>query len=169
MAIKHLAALAVALMVSAAAPAQATERMAPPPSQNPADFDPPFLAAVWVGDTLYVSGWLDPDLATHPDTRSQTVGILHDLQKFLASQNLTLGDVVTMREYLGGDPTKDGEADVLGARAGYAQVFGVTDQPDKPAGPPVRMVLLSAARGALVGIDLVAVRPKLQLSRRAGG
>lgn len=109
---------------------------------------------------LFVSGWLDPDLKTHTDIKSQTVGILEDVQKFLASQNLTLGDVVMMREYLGGEPGKDGRADVLAARAGYSQFFGTKAQPNKPASTAVQVVLPAGARGALIEIDFVLVRPK---------
>ncbi len=73
------------------------------------------------------------------------MGILEDIQKFLVSQNLTLGDVVMMRVYMGGD------------------------QPNKPACTAVQAVLVSGARGALVEIDFVVVRPKSPSGRRAGG
>ena len=65
-----------------------------PASQNPSNADLPISGAVWAGDTLYVSGWLDPDMKTRTGITSQTVGLLQDIQKFLASQKLTLGDVV---------------------------------------------------------------------------
>jgi len=107
-----------------------------------------------------VSGWLDPDIKTHPDTQSQTVGILKDIQKFLASQNLTMGDVAMMRVYMGGDPAKGGKMDRLGARAGYRQFFGTKDQPNKPACTAVQVVLPAGDRGGLVEIDVIAVRSK---------
>src|SRR5579863_4089602 len=94
MIIKHLAVLAAALMISSTASAQSITRIPLTPSQNPTNADVPFSQAVWAGDTLYVSGWLDPDVKTHTDIKSQAVGILEDMQKFLASQKLTLGDVV---------------------------------------------------------------------------
>jgi enamine deaminase RidA (YjgF/YER057c/UK114 family) len=162
MTIKHLAILAVAMMVSTTASAQTTKRIPLPPSQNPTNANLPFSGAVWAGDTLYVSGWLDPDLKTHTDIRSQTVGILEDMKKFLVSQNLTLGDVVMMRVYLGGDPTKDFRGDALEARAGFRQFFGTEDQPNKPACTTVHVVLPAGARGVLVEIDVIAVRPKQQ-------
>jgi enamine deaminase RidA (YjgF/YER057c/UK114 family) len=158
--IRHLPFVAVALMISLSASAQTTKRIPLPPSQNPRNADLPIAAAVWAGDTLYVSGWLDPDIKTHPDTQSQTVGILTDLQKFLESQKLTLGDVVMMRVYLGGDPAKDGKMDVAGMTVGYTQFFGTKDQPNKPARTTVQVVLPAGARGGLVEIDLIAVRPK---------
>src|SRR5215475_11117148 len=100
MMIKHLLILsAIALIVPLAASAQTTKRIPLPPSQNPRNADLPIAAAVWAGDTLYVSGWLDPDLKTHPDTRSQTEGLIRDVQKLLESQKLTLGDVVMMHVY----------------------------------------------------------------------
>src|SRR6202034_121396 len=121
MTIKFFALLTVALMGSVTASAQTTKRIPLPASQNPSGADLPFSAAVWAGDTLYVSGWLDPDLKTHTDTTSQTVGIIKDIQKLLESQKLTLSNVVMMRVYLGGDPAKGGKMDVAGARAGYSQ------------------------------------------------
>ena len=60
----------------------------------------PFQPPVWAGDTLYVSGWLDPDMKTHTHTASQTVGLIKDIQKFLESQKLTLGDVVMMHVFV---------------------------------------------------------------------
>jgi hypothetical protein len=50
--------------------------------------------------------------------------------------------------------------DILGARAGYRQFFGTKDQPNKPACTTVQVVLPAGERGALIEIDLVAVRPK---------
>ncbi len=109
--------LAVALIVSVPASAQKVKYIPLPASQNPSGTDLPFAAAVWVGDTLYVSGWLDPDMKTHTDTMSQLVGIFKNFQKFLALQKLTLGDVVMIHEFLQADPAKDGKMDLPGARA----------------------------------------------------
>jgi enamine deaminase RidA (YjgF/YER057c/UK114 family) len=158
--IKHLPLLAVALMGSLTASAQDTKHIPLPPSQNPSNSDLPISAAVWAGDTLYVSGWLDPDMKTHTDTTSQTVGIIKDIQKLLESQKLTLGDVVMMRVYLGADPAKGGKGDFKGMMAGYSQFFGTKDQPNKPARTTLQVVLPAGERGALIEIDLIAVRPK---------
>jgi enamine deaminase RidA (YjgF/YER057c/UK114 family) len=160
MTIKHLPLLAVALIVSLIASAQTTKRIPLPASQNPSNSDLPISAAVWAGDTLYVSGWLDPDLKTHTDTTSQTVGLIKDIQKFLESQKLTLSDVVMTHVYLGGDPSKDGKMDFAGMMAGYTQFFGTMDQLNKPARTTVEVVLPAGVRGALMEIDLIAVRPK---------
>src|SRR5689334_1090733 len=84
---------AAALVIASSASAQSRTEIPLPPSQNASNAVLPISGAVWAGNTLYVSGWLDPDLKTHTDTKSQTVGILADIQKFLESQKLTMGDV----------------------------------------------------------------------------
>jgi enamine deaminase RidA (YjgF/YER057c/UK114 family) len=160
MTIKHLPLLTVALIASLTASAQNTKQIPLPASQNPSNSDLPISAAVWAGDTLYVSGWLDPDIKTHTDTTSQTVGLIKDIQKLLESQKLTLSDVVMIHVYLGGDHAKDGKMDFAGMMVGYSQFFGTRDQPTKPARTTVQVVLPSGVRGALVEIDLIAVRPK---------
>jgi enamine deaminase RidA (YjgF/YER057c/UK114 family) len=149
-----LALLAIVLAGSLAASAEKIKRIPLP------DPSLPISQAVWAGNTLYVSGTLDPDLKTHPDTQSQTVGVLKSLQKILESQKLTLGDVVMMHVYLGADPAKDGKMDFDGMMAGYSQFFGTNDQPNKPARTTVQVVLPAGARGGLVEIDLIAVRSK---------
>jgi enamine deaminase RidA (YjgF/YER057c/UK114 family) len=152
--------LAAALLVSATASAQARTEIPLPASQNPSNAILPISGAVWAGNTLYVSGWLDPDLKTHTDTKSQTVGILADIQKLLESQKLSMGDVTMVHVFLGNNPATNGQPDFAGMMAGYTQFFGTKDQPNKPARTTVQVVLPAGVRGALVEIDLIAVRPK---------
>jgi enamine deaminase RidA (YjgF/YER057c/UK114 family) len=159
MMIRHLLLLTVVLTVAPPASAQTRKEIRLPASQNPSNADLPIAGAVWAGNTLYVSGWLDPDRRTNIDTQSQTVSLIRDLQKFLESQRLTLGDVTMMRVFLGADPVKDGKADVAGMTAGYTQFFGTKDQPNKPARTTLQVVLPAASSGALIEVDLVAVRP----------
>ncbi len=146
-------------LVSTTASAQNIKRIPLPPSQNPTNAALQIAAAVWVGNTLYVSGWLDPDMKTDSDTKSQTAGILKDIQKLLESQKLTMGDVVNMHVYLGNNSATDGKPDFSGMMAGYTQFFGTKDQPNIPSRTTLQVVLPAAARGALVEIDLVAARP----------
>lgn len=158
--IKHLALAALAWLVPAIASAQATREIPLPASQNPSGAVLPISAAVWAGNTLYVSGWLDPDLKADTDTKSQTVGIFKDIQKLLESQKLTMGDVVMVHVYLGNNPATDGKPDFAGMMAGYTQFFGTSEQPNKPARTTVQVVLPAGSRGALIEVDLVAVRPQ---------
>lgn len=155
----HLPLLAVVLAVALPASAQARKEIPLPASQNPSNADLPVAGAVWAGNTLYVSGWLDPDRKKNIDTQSQTVSLIKDLQEFLASQGLVLGDVTMMRVFLGVDPAKDGKADFAGMTAGFTQFFGTKDLPHKPARTTLQAVLPAASSGALIEIDLVAVRP----------
>jgi enamine deaminase RidA (YjgF/YER057c/UK114 family) len=147
--IKHLALFAVVLTAPLTASAQARKQIPLPAVQGVL---PNVSGAVWAGNLLFVSGWLDPDLETHPDTKAQTEGIYKDLQKFLETQKLTLGDVVMIHAYLGS------EAGHAGYSAAYTEFFGA-DQPNKPAHTLLESVLPAAKRGALVEIDIVAVRP----------
>lgn len=149
--------LAISSLVPLPASAQTRKEVSPPNSNRPLPNGT--SAAVWVGDTLYVSGSLDPDLATDKDTTSQTVGLIKFLQKLLESQNLTLGDVAMMHVYLGGEL---GKPDFDGMMAGYTQFFGTRDQPNKPARTTLQVVLPAGARGGLIEIDLIAVRPAQQ-------
>jgi enamine deaminase RidA (YjgF/YER057c/UK114 family) len=158
MSIKHhlLPLLAVALIIPLTASAQTTKRL----ELTTANLPNGTSQAVWAGNTLYVSGTLDPDLKTHTDTASQTVGLLKTLQQLLESQKLTLGDVVMMHVYLAADPAKEGKMDFAGMMSGYTQFFGTKEQPNKPARTTVQVVLPAGVRGALIEIDLIAVRPQ---------
>jgi enamine deaminase RidA (YjgF/YER057c/UK114 family) len=158
--IKYFLLVAVALTGSLRASAQGRKEIPLPASQNPSGADLPIAAAVWAGNTLYVSGWLDPDMKTDTDTKSQTVGILKDIQKLLESQTMTLADAVMVHVYLGNNPATDGKPDFAGLMAGYTQFFGTKDQPNKASRTTVQVVLPSASRGALVEMDLIAVRPQ---------
>jgi enamine deaminase RidA (YjgF/YER057c/UK114 family) len=161
MRITQLALCFIAVMIgSSTASAQKVTSIPLPPSQNPTNADLPVAGATWVGDTMYLSGWLDPDRKTHTDTTSQTVSMLNDIKKFLETQKLTLADVAMVRVYIGGDPARDGKGDVAGMSAGYSQFFGTKEQPHKPARTTVQVVLPAAASGALIEIDLVAVRQR---------
>lgn len=158
-----LARMAIAVLISSSlvalpASAQTRREVAPPNANLPLPNGT--SAAVWAGNTLYVSGSLDPEMKSHTDTESQTVGVIKFLQQLLESQKLTLGDVIMMHVYLAADPAKGDKMDFAGMMAGYTQFFGTKDQPNKPARTTVQVVLPAGVRGALVEIDLIAVRPQ---------
>ncbi|HXN24765.1 MAG TPA: RidA family protein [Candidatus Dormibacteraeota bacterium] len=132
--------------------------------------DFPISQGVWVPagcDTLYLSGSIPP--MSNPDapkgstqaygnTQTQTVAVLKRIDQTLAAQKLSLADVVMMHVYLVGDSTKDGKMDFAGFMAGYSQFFGTKEQPNKPARSAMQVAALAAA-GALVEIEIIAVRP----------
>jgi enamine deaminase RidA (YjgF/YER057c/UK114 family) len=148
--------LAAALLALAhAAAAQSSVTRIPLPNNSAF----PISEGVWVGDTLYLSGSIDPAAmkGTPGDTQTQTVNVLQAIQKTLAEQHLGLGDVVLMHAYLAGDPGKGGKMDFAGFMAGYSQFFGTRDQPNKPARSAMQVAAL-AAPGALIEIEVIAVR-----------
>jgi enamine deaminase RidA (YjgF/YER057c/UK114 family) len=145
----------VALAISTVSAVAQTPTRIPLPNNSPF----PISQGVWVGNTLYLSGTLDPDFSkgTGKDTKAQTVGAIQAIQKALAAQKLTLGDVVMMHVYLAADPAT-GKMDFAGFMGGYTQFFGTKDQPNKPARSAMQVAAL-AAPGALVEIEVIAVKP----------
>ena len=153
--IRTVVAFAVLAFAPLAAPAQSTLIRVPLP--NGSTF--PISQGVWVGNTLYLSGMLDPDLGKTSvrDTKTQTIGAIQNIQKALAGQKLTLGDVVMMHVYLAPEPAS-GKMDFPGFMAGYSQFFGTKEQPNKPARSAMQVAALAAPTG-LVEIEVIAVKP----------
>ena len=125
--------------------------------------------AIWVGDTLYVSGQLpaptpgDPAKGLKPtiegDTKAQTQNTLNVIQGILKEQGLGMGDIVQMRVYLIGDPAQGGKLDFGGMNDAYKQFFGTKEQPNKPVRATIQAAAL-VVPNALVEIEVVAVRSK---------
>jgi enamine deaminase RidA (YjgF/YER057c/UK114 family) len=124
--------------------------------------------AVWVGDTLYVSGQLptpitpaDPAKGTPSvyggDTKTQVASAFQKMQVLLQSQGLNLKDVVKVTVFLVGDPKLGNKLDFPGMQASFAQFFGTKEQPNKPARSVVQIAGI-AAQGCLVEIEAVAAR-----------
>jgi enamine deaminase RidA (YjgF/YER057c/UK114 family) len=119
-------------------------------------------------DTLYLSGSIPPvanpsapkgSIQSYGDTEAQTVAVLQRIEQALEAQKLSLADIVMMHAYLVGDPGKDGKMDFTGFMAGYTRFFGTKEQPNKPARSAMQVAGL-AAPGALVEIEVIAVRPR---------
>jgi enamine deaminase RidA (YjgF/YER057c/UK114 family) len=123
----------------------------------------PISQGVWVGDTLYLSGMLDPNLGKGitSDTKTQTVNAIVSIQHALEAQKLSLADVVMMHVYLVGDPAKQGVMDFSGFMEGYTEFFGTKSQPNKPARSAMQVAHL-ASPSALVEIEVIAVRPHVK-------
>jgi enamine deaminase RidA (YjgF/YER057c/UK114 family) len=161
-----IAAIAAATLMAGGADAQV--RRTPIPNSN---F--PISVAVTVpagAETVYFSGVL-PDVAdatapkgtpaAYGNTQAQTHSVLRKLQAALAAEGLAFGDVAQLRVFLVGDPLLDNKLDFNGLNAAFGQYFGTAAQPGKPARTAVQVAALPAP-GALVEIDLVAVRVKPQ-------
>ena len=126
-------------------------------------------SAIWVGDTLYVSGQLpaptlgDPAKGLKPtiegDTKAQTLSTLNVIQTILKEQGLGMGDIVQMRVYLIGDPAQGGKLDFGGMNDAYKQFFGTKEQPNKPVRATIQAAAL-VVPNALVEIEVVAVKSK---------
>lgn len=120
----------------------------------------PISQGVWSGDTLYLSGMLDPNLGKgiSSDTKTQTVNAIVAIQHALEAQTLSLADVVMMHVYLVA-PGKQGAMDFAGFMDGYSEFFGTKSQPNKPARSAMQVASL-ASPSALVEIEVIAVRPR---------
>ncbi len=119
----------------------------------------PISQGVWAGDTLYLSGMLDPNLGKGitSDTKTQTVNAVVAIQHALEAQKLSLADVVMMHVYLVGDAGKQGAMDFAGFMEGYSEFFGTKSQPNKPARSAMQVARL-ASPNALVEIEVIAIR-----------
>ena len=117
--------------------------------------------------TIYVSGMV-PSVA-HSEaekgtqaafgtTEEQTESVIGKIDAALKAQGAGLGDIVSMRIYLVGDPGLNGKMDFAGMMKSYVRHFGTVDQPNKPTRAAFQVAAL-AAPGFLVEIEAVAVKP----------
>lgn len=152
--------LLVTLCLAQEIAAQTVRRIQPPAAA--------IAAAVWHGDTLYVSGQVPDPVKPAAQgaaavyatgTRAQSDNVFRKIEGILKEQGLGMGDVVMMHVYLVGDPAMGGKMDFAGMMAAYTQHFGSAAQPNKPARSTVQVASLVAA-GALVEIEVIAVRSK---------
>jgi enamine deaminase RidA (YjgF/YER057c/UK114 family) len=124
-------------------------------------------SAVWVGNTLYMSGQLPTPItaadrakgtpAVYGNTQAQAESVFTKIQSLLKEQGLGMGDVVMMRVYMAADPAKGNALDFAGMNAAYAKFFGTPDQPNKPARSTFQVAALVAA-GALLEVEVQAAR-----------
>jgi enamine deaminase RidA (YjgF/YER057c/UK114 family) len=125
--------------------------------------------AVWVGDTLYVSGQTASPItpadaakgspAVFGDTQAQSLSAFSKVESLLKEQGLTMGDVVMMHVFLVGDAAKGNKLDFAGMNAAFTKFFGTKDQPNKPARTTVQVAAL-ASPTALVEVEVIAARAK---------
>lgn len=153
-----LTAAALALMAAGAANAQGVKRVDRPPGTLsntvtvPANYE-----------TIYISGTTSGSGGTPTppgaDTEAQATIIYEKFKTWLATEKLTLGDIVSMRIYLVADPAKGPRMDTAGSNAAYAKYFGTAEQPNKPTRATVQVVALGGPT-TFIEIEAIAVRKK---------
>ena len=89
------------------------------------------------------------------DTKTQAISILERLKKGLSDEGLGLENVVFMRVYVAPDP-QTGKPDFHGWFDAYAQYFGNTTNPVKPARSTLGVAQL-VNPDLLIEIEIVAV------------
>ena len=128
-----------------------------------------FSSAVWVGDTVYLSGTMAPvdyqgdkakgTLAGYRgDTKAQAIGAIKSIEAALKEVGLGLGDIVQMQAFLAGDPAKGGMMDLDGWNEAYRQYFGTAEQPNRPVRATVQVAHLVLPTG-LIEIMVIAAKP----------
>jgi enamine deaminase RidA (YjgF/YER057c/UK114 family) len=126
-------------------------------------------SAVWVGDTLYVSGQLPSPVtpadrekgtaAVWGDTKTQAANTFGKIEALLKEQGLGMGDVVMMHVYMVGDPANAGKLDFAGMNAAFGQFFGTKEQPNKPSRSAMQVAAL-VVPGPLLEIEVIAAKSK---------
>lgn len=130
----------------------------------------PISAAVAIptGRALFLTSGTPPPVADesipagssarYGDTKTQGIGVLHQIEARLKEAGLGLKDVVYLRVYVAVDKSKDGKFDYPGWFDAYAQVFGTRENPVKPARSTVGVAGL-VNPDWLIEIEAVAVYP----------
>ncbi len=123
--------------------------------------------AVWAGNTLYISGQTPAPVtpadaakgtpAVWGDTQAQAASVFAKIQAIVRQQGLSMGDIVSMRVYLVGDPSKGNKLDFAGMNAAYAPYFGTKEQPNKPSRVTVQVAALAGA-SQLVEVECIAYK-----------
>ena len=116
---------------------------------------------------LWTSGTVPPvadgsipagSTARYGDTKTQGIGILRQIEARLKEAGLTLKDVVYLRVYVAADKSKEGKFDYPGWFEAYAQFFGTSENPVKPARSTVGVAGLVNSDW-LIEIEAMAVYP----------
>lgn len=92
------------------------------------------------------------------DTKTQGISILRSIEHQLKEKGLTMKDVVYLRVYVVADKNKGHTFDYQGWFDAYAQFFGTTANPTKPARSTVGVAALVNAEW-LIEIEAFAVYP----------
>lgn len=115
-------------------------------------------------DLLFISGQLaapiDPKKAVtvedYGDTKTQTISVLNKIKDILATQGMTMSDLVKLTLFLGVDP-KTGKMDFAGANEGFKMFFKTADNPETVARSTFQAGALVAPQ-YLIEIEAIAAK-----------
>ena len=92
------------------------------------------------------------------DTATQAKSVLGKLKQELESAGFTMDDIVKMNVFLVADPRKGGTMDFDGLMQAYIQIYGLRPKEKKMPARTTLQVARLPVPGALVEIEVVAVR-----------
>ena len=150
--------LSTALLVSAGAANAQPKRVGAPTAgiatlvAVPQDYETYYVA----GTTASAPG---AGIPATMDSKAQTTVILGKIKDILAAEGLGMGDVVMMRVYMVGVPSKNGQMDNGGMNEAYRTFFGTPEQPNKPARATIQVAALGSPT-TLVEIEVQAVKKR---------
>ncbi len=151
--------LSTALILSAGAANAQPKRVGAPTAgiatlvAVPQDYETYYVA----GTTANMPG--QQGIPATMDSKAQTAVILTKIKDILAAEGLTMGDIVMMRVYMVGVPSKNGQMDNGGMNEAYRTFFGTPEQPNKPARATVQVAALGSPT-TLVEIEVQAVKKR---------
>jgi enamine deaminase RidA (YjgF/YER057c/UK114 family) len=96
--------------------------------------------------------------ARYGDTKTQGISVLRNIENQLRERGLAMKDVVYLRVYIVADKNKGNAFDYQGWFDAYAQFFGTSANPTKPARSTVGVAGL-VVPDWLIEIEAVAVYP----------
>lgn len=119
-------------------------------------------------DMMFVSGQLaspvDPakpmtevkSIEDLGDTKAQTISVLGKIRDILATQGMTMADVVKLSLFVAADP-RTGKMDFAGANEGFKAFFGTADNPSTVARSTFQVAALVGPH-FLIEIEAIAAK-----------
>lgn len=90
------------------------------------------------------------------DTRAQTLSVLGKIEEILATQGMTMADVVKLNVFITADP-RTGTMDFAGMNAAFRTYFGTAENPETTARSTFQVAALVGPH-FLIEIDAIAAR-----------
>jgi enamine deaminase RidA (YjgF/YER057c/UK114 family) len=90
------------------------------------------------------------------DTKAQTISVLGKIKDILATQGMTMSDVIKLSLFVAADP-RTGQMDFAGANEGFRQFFGTAENPETVARSTFQVAALVGPH-YLIEIEAIAAR-----------